>query len=117
MKFITEYLNEGKKTALELITDYLDPYTVINDGESINLQIDGETVIAKKYAVVCSKKSDIKDILKRIKELYVARENNGINKKVGDESFDSMQNMYEKEWDEDPADEKSRVIYISFYLF
>lgn len=116
MQSIIEYLNEAKKSDLDLITYYLDPYTIISSGKPNRIQMDGETVVSKKYTVVCKRKSDIKDIVSRIKDLYTERGNDGFDEEVGDEFFEDMQDMYEKQWDADPVDEKSRTIYINFYL-
>lgn len=116
MQSIIEYLNEAKKSDLDLLTYYLDSYTVIDDGETNRIKIDGETVVSKKYTVVCKRKTDIKDIVSRLKDLYAERGNGGFDEEVGDEFFEDMQDMYEKQWDRDPVDEKSRTIYINFYL-
>lgn len=116
MQSIIEYLNEAKKSDLDLITYYFDSYTVISGGETNRIKIDGETVVSKKYTIVCNRKSDIKDIVSRLKDLYTERGNDGFDEEVGDEFFEDMQDMYEKQWDRDPVDEKSRTIYINFYL-
>lgn len=116
MQSIIEYLNEAKKSDLDLLTYYLDSYTVIDGGETNRIKIDDKTVVSKKYTVVCKKKSDIKDIVSRIKDLYTERGNDGFDEEVGDEFFEDMQDMYEKQWDRDPIDEKDRTIYINFYL-
>lgn len=116
MQSIIEYLNEAKKSDLDLLTYYLDSYTVIDGGNPNRIKIDDETVVSKKYTVVCKRKSDIKDIVSRIKDLYTERGNAGFDEEVGDEFFEDMQDMYEKQWDRDPVDEKSRTIYINFYL-
>lgn len=116
MQSIIEYLNEAKKSDLDLLTYYLDSYTVIDGGETNRIKIDDKTVISKKYTVVCKRKSDIKDIISRIKDLYTERGNDGFDEEVGDEFFEDMQDMYEKQWDRDPVDEKDRTIYINFYL-
>jgi hypothetical protein len=116
MQSITEYLNEAKKSDLDLITYYFDSYTVISDGETNRIKIDNETVVSKKYTIVCNRKSDIKDIVGRLKDLYTERGNNGFDEEVGDEFFKDMQDMYEKQWDRDPVGEKNRTIYINFYL-
>jgi hypothetical protein len=116
MQSIIEYLNEAKKSDLDLITYYFDSYTVISDGETNRIKIDNKTVVSKKYTIVCDRKSDIKDIVNRLKDLYTERGNDGFDEEVGDEFFEDMQDMYEKQWDRDPVDEKSRVIYINFYL-
>lgn len=116
MQSIIEYLNEAKKSDLDLITYYFDSYTVISDGETNRIKIDDKTVVSKKYTIVCNRKSDIKDIVNRLKDLYTERGNDGFDEEVGDEFFEDMQDMYEKQWDRDPIDEKDRTIYINFYL-
>lgn len=116
MQSIIEYLNEAKKSDLDLITYYFDSYTVISDGETNRIKIDNEAVVSKKYTIVCNRKSDIKDIVGRLKDLYTERGNNGFDEEVGDKFFEDMQDMYEKQWDRDPVDEKNRAIYINFYL-
>lgn len=116
MQSIIEYLNEAKKSDLDLVTYYLDPYTILGGGKPNRIQMDGETVVSKKYTVVCKRKSDIKDIVSRLKDLYTERGNDGFDEEVGDEFFDDMQDMYEEQWDKDPVDEKNRIIYINFYL-
>lgn len=98
MKSIIECLNESASEAMKIVTKYLDAYDVISNG------VDGTK---HKYAVVCHKRSDIEDIC------------GNICKACDDSSssIGSMVKLYQKMWDNDLVEEKSRVIYIPFEIY